>query len=51
MKKVNKKLLCAVKKVAESALVGSANSTSSVFYYQPKAPNNLRKFSKVDNDK
>ena len=51
VKKLNRKFLDVIKKTAELALVGSANTTSSGVVFQPKAPNNLRKYSKLDNDK
>lgn len=40
-----------LKKVAEKTLSDSANSTSCMIYYQPKAPEALKKFSKIENDK
>ena len=40
-----------LKKVAEKTLSDSANSTSCMIYYQPKAPEALKNFSKIENDK
>lgn len=40
-----------VKSTAESALKRDANSTTCFAVYQPKAPQGLKKFSKVNNDK
>ncbi len=40
-----------IKNVVEREAILSANSTTCVALYQPKAPAALKKFSKVDNDK
>lgn len=40
----------AVKTITEKSLERNANSTSCILYYQPKAPIDLKKFSKIDND-
>lgn len=48
MKKLSQKVL---KSAATGALKGSANSTSCVYIYQPKAPEALKKFSKIGDDK
>lgn len=40
-----------IKKVVENSLSANANSTSSIMFYQPKTPDALRKFSKIENDK
>lgn len=40
-----------VKHTAEAALTRDANSTTCFAVYQPKAPQSLKKFSKVNNDK
>lgn len=36
-----------VKKVAEKNMENSANSLCQFFFHQPKAPRDLKKFSKV----
>lgn len=41
----------AIKTMAEKSLERNANSTTCIYYYQPKAPDALKKFSKVENDK
>lgn len=41
----------AVKSIIEKEAEISANSTTCVVLYQPKAPVGLKKFSKVENDK
>lgn len=46
MKKTN-----LLKKAIIKATSVSANSTSCVIFYQPKAPADLKKFSKIENDK
>lgn len=38
----------AVKKTAESSLKRDANSTTCCAIYQPKAPKDLKKFSKIE---
>ncbi len=43
--------LKAIKKVVNDSLKADANSTSCIIFYQPKAPAELKKFSKIDNDK
>lgn len=48
MKKANFKI---VEKIVKFATVNSANSTTSGAMFQPKAPDELKKFSKIDNDK
>ncbi len=40
-----------IKKIATSSISAEANSTSCIMLYQPKAPEALKKFSKVENDK
>lgn len=47
MKKLNQFLVKQVKKEAEKALKMDANSTSSTIVYQPKAPADLKKYSKI----
>lgn len=37
-----------LKKTVESALKRDANSTTCIVYYQPKAPEVLKKYSKVE---
>ena len=37
-----------IKAIAEKAIIRDANSTSCIIYHQPKAPANLKKFSKID---
>lgn len=46
--KNNKKLIAEVaRKAAEKALRRDANSTTCLGFYQPKAPDTLRRFKKV----
>lgn len=45
---MKKKML---KKVMESVLKDNANSTTCLCIHQPKAPDALKKFSKIDSDK
>lgn len=40
-----------MKAVAENSAKRNANNTTCGVLYQPKAPKNLKKFSKVNNDK
>lgn len=40
-----------LKVVAKKSIVNGANSTGCIIVYQPKAPNNLKKFSKLSDDK
>lgn len=40
-----------MKKVVNLALKGNANSTTCASIYQPKAPKELKKFSKMNNGK
>lgn len=47
MKKIEKALLTASKKLAISSLKRDANSTTCWAVYQPKAPVDLKKFSKI----
>lgn len=47
MKKIEKALLTASKKMAISSLKRDANATTCTAIYQPKAPVELRKFSKI----
>ena len=47
MKKMEKALLTASKKIAVSSLKIDANSTTCAAVFQPKAPADLRKFSKI----
>lgn len=49
MKKFNTNSL--LKNAIMFSLRGNANSTTSGYIYQPKAPAALKKFSKIDNDK
>lgn len=50
--KLSKKVINKIiKGVIQKSLNSSANSTSSMIYYQPKAPKLLKQFSKIDNDK
>lgn len=50
MKAQNKKS-SVLKRTINLALKGNANSTTCVSIYQPKAPQGLKKFSKMNNDK
>lgn len=47
----NTKILTGVKKLADKALTSDSNSTSCYMIYQPKAPEALKRFSKIENDK
>lgn len=49
MKTVKQLFAQQAKKQAERALKHNANSTTSPFFYQPKAPAALKTFSKLDN--
>lgn len=50
--KINKKTLQkSFRKAVEISVRLDANSTSSIIYYQPKAPVSLKKYSKIKNDK
>lgn len=51
MNKVNKSVKVFMKNIVEKEVNISANSTTCVVLYQPKAPATLKKFSKVKNDK
>lgn len=51
MKKLTEIIAHTVKKQAESALKSSANSTTCTSIYQPKAPEALKQFSKLKNDR
>lgn len=41
----------AFKSIVEKQISVDANSTTCVIAFQPKAPKNLDKFSKIENDK
>ena len=47
MKKIEKALLTASKKLALSSLKRDANTTTCAAVYQPKVPADLKKFSKI----
>lgn len=47
MKKIEKALLTASKKMAISSLKRDANVTTCAAVYQPKVPKTLKKFSKI----
>lgn len=47
-KKIYSKL---IKKAVENSLKLNANSTTCMAIYQPKAPDVLKNFSKIENDK
>lgn len=49
MKSQKKIFTKAIKAIAEKSLTRDANSTTCMAVYQPKAPANLKKFSKIDN--
>lgn len=51
MIKVNESAKRFVKNMVEKEAKFSANNTTCVALYQPKAPAALKKFSKVENDK
>ena len=40
-----------IRKIVEKSSALSANTTTCGLFYQPKAPDTLKKFSKVENDK
>lgn len=40
-----------IKVITEKSLEHDANSTTCMAVYQPKAPESLKRFSKIDNDK
>lgn len=44
---MNKTLLNATKKVLDKGAVKDANSICMLFFHQPKAPEKLKKFSKI----
>lgn len=48
---VNKNAQKIMKSIVEKQAKLSANSTTCIALYQPKAPAALKKFSKVENDK
>lgn len=50
-KSVKAVVLQSVKSAATQMLKRDANQTTCVGIYQPKAPEALKKFSKVENDK
>ena len=47
MNKIKKALLSTSKSLAISSLKRDANSTNCTMIYQPKAPTDLKKFSKI----
>ena len=49
--KANNKKTSVMKKAVDLALKGNANSTTCVMVFQPKAPKELKKFNKINNDK
>ena len=49
--KVHNENKSVMKKVVNLALKGNANSTTCASIYQPKAPKELKQFSKSNNDK
>ena len=51
MLNINKSVRKLVKNIVEKEFEISANSTTCIVLYQPKAPVALNKFSKVENDK
>ncbi len=50
-KKINNAIAKVVKFAVSKSINRAANSTGSMIYYQPKAPRDLKKFSRVENDK
>lgn len=40
-----------IKNIVKHELKGSANSTTCGVFYQPAVPKDLKKYSKIDNDK
>ena len=51
MIKTNENVKKLMKNIVEKQAKLSANSTTCIALYQPKAPAVLKKFSKVENDK
>lgn len=51
MKNQKKLIKKAINIVVGSSLRNDANRTSCMAIYQPKAPANLKKYSKMENDK
>ncbi|WP_294801277.1 cyclic lactone autoinducer peptide [uncultured Eubacterium sp.] len=51
MLNINKSVKKLVKNIVEKEFEISANSTTCIVLYQPKAPTSLKKFNKIDNDK
>lgn len=51
MLSINKSVKKLVKNIFEKEFEISANSTTCIVLYQPKAPTSLKKFNKIDNDK
>lgn len=49
--KDQKKKASFLKRTIDLALKGNANCTTCVTVFQPKAPKELKKFSKMNNDK
>lgn len=45
------KAIKTVKSAVEKSIKLDANSTTCMIIYQPKAPEALKKFSKIENDK
>lgn len=51
MKKSTKAVNKIVNSLVKKTLVNSANSTTCIYVHQPKAPDTLKSFSKLSNDK
>ncbi|WP_308619795.1 cyclic lactone autoinducer peptide [uncultured Eubacterium sp.] len=51
MLSINKSVKKLVKNIVEKEFEISANSTTCIVLYQPKAPTSLKKLNKIDNDK
>lgn len=49
-KKIYSNIAKALKNTVDKSIRIDANSTTCIAVYQPKAPANLKKFSKIDND-
>lgn len=50
MKMPNKMINKVITSVVKKSLMSNANSTTSMIYYQPKAPAALKKFSKINKE-
>lgn len=51
MSSLKKNYSSILKHIVDRTLRIDANSTTCMIYHQPKAPSELKKFSKIENDK